>query len=164
EYNIYFYETLIDAEAGTNAIPNPSFYYNSIPFNFVIYFRKDNLNDGTYEVGFLQVNMSPLPIIGQPDDIFIPSVEIDLTVNEDEITTDDSYAIAYYTSMTDAINSANTILNPTNLTVSENTTIWVVVTHPEGCSVMTSFNLIVDTDSIVNIPDTAFKAKLLQAD
>jgi len=163
EYSITFHETLSDAEFNANAIMNPSFYYNTAVSPFTIYFRKDNLNDGTYEIGQFQVNILPIPIIGQPVTLFNTLGEFDLTVNEALINTDSNNSIAYYTSIQDATNSTNSIMNLTNYTVSENSTIWVVITHPQGCTAMTSFNLILDTDSIVNIPDTAFKTKLLQA-
>jgi hypothetical protein len=163
EYSITFHETLSNSESGVNVIEIPYSYYSEQPFTYTIYFRKDNLNDGTYEIGLFQVNILPTPIIGQPVTLFNTSGEFDLTVNEALINTDSNISIAYYTSMQNAINGTNAIVNLANYTVSENSTIWVVVTNAEGCTAMTSFNLIVDSDSIVNIPDTAFKTKLLQA-
>jgi hypothetical protein len=90
----------------------------------------------------------------------------DLTSNAaDLLGSQTGIDLSYYISMMDAQMQVNAIASASAFTNSINPQpIWVRATNAvSGCSNVFTFNLAVLPDAIVNIPDAAFKAKLVAA-
>lgn len=165
DYMITFHETITDAENNISEISDPEMYFNVDPSPYMMYFRKENNDDQTFSVGYFEIIFLTTPEIGIPSDLYNPAGTFDLTSNDAIIMNGNpSLVLGYYTTIQDAQNNSSPIVNVANYTAIQNTTIWVRAENTEGCSKITSFNLILDNDdNIVYIPDANFKTKLLQA-
>ncbi len=124
-----FYETLTEAQSGTNQITNPTAYSNQIVSNDIIFVRVENSN-GCYKTAQinLQVSTTLIPISFQL--VYNECDDILSGTNTDGITTFDfSNAtvqiqalyptgqlldITYYKNLSDALSETNKITNITN--------------------------------------------------
>ena len=66
---VTYYETLQDADANTNQITNPDFYYNIVPYFQTIYVRIEDQNSGCYHVSdntVLYLNVAEEIVLTEP--------------------------------------------------------------------------------------------------
>ena len=164
DYTVTFYETYDDSQSGTNAIANPEAYTNIGPQSQHIYTRKASNNGIDTETNYFILYTLSAPITGQPLDLFSASGVFNLTENSASILAGSNYDITFYTSQSDAESNTNAIANSTAFaSVTAIQTIWGRVTNPgSGCFAVRPFKIFTGADTIVNIPDANFKAKLFQ--
>ncbi len=90
-----------------------------------------------------------LPPLGEPDDIDLclanSATTVDLTQNQNQITTDPSLDIAYFISRANAFDGANPITSLTDFEIgAANTPIFVKVTGVNECFEILEFNIVAD--------------------
>lgn len=175
---VTYYPTAGDARNKTAAIANPTQYTRPSPGNYTIYARLDfdwaGLNagpepDDCYDIIPLQLVagaapdvpgdlvMDPLTLCADPSitdyEFDLTEVEPDLTVN---LPTPSDYTWDYYTSLNDAGLQQNPIPDPTayiaTIGPGQTQIIYVRVEGPDGCFVITSFELIIYPEIVYNVP------------
>jgi len=141
---ITFYESLANAEAGSNSINTSVLYQNTVPGQQFLYIRAQNTITGCYRVVMMELRVIPSPLIpvlnnlskcdtnGNPQD----GLEtFDLTVQSPLIQAMHvgpiaDYQIRYFTSQASALTNAGAIITAANFQNTVNPqTIWVRVTH-----------------------------------
>jgi len=165
---ITFYESLANAEAGSNSINTSVLYQNTVPGQQFLYIRAQNTITGCYRVVMMELRVIPSPLIpvlnnlskcdtnGNPQD----GLEtFDLTVQSPLIQAMHvgpiaDYQIRYFTSQASALTNAGAIITAANFQNTVNPqTIWVRVTHlPTGCFSVSSFDLRVNVPLALNFP------------
>src|SRR5690606_30851209 len=173
-YTLNFYETYADAQNNQNWIPDAlgTYYYSMVPPPYTIYARSENIENGTVELYSFEVIFLNMPEVGLPISLVNSEGIFDLTENIPLISNGNNYNITFFLTHEDAQYSGTPILNPESYTaISSLQPIYVKVESSNGCFIITSFVLVTgDNDDIVNghdivdIPDPAFKNKLLQTD
>ena len=165
DYTINFYETYSNAQDNQNPIMNPENYFNITPSIFTLYARKESW-EGDVTLYSFDVILLDNPIIGQPNNLINPDGIFDLTNNSDVILNGNTdYIMTFHLTLSDAEQNVSAIENPTNfIATSYVQAICVRVENANGCFIVITFYLITDEDDIVYIPDSSFKAKLLEAD
>lgn len=118
DYTLTYYNTFLDADAGTNAIGTPEMYTNTTNPE-TIYVRLENNVTFCYSLGEFELQVSLGPVVTQPtpytlcDDLgeFNDGfTEFDLTTKNDEITGGDpNLDVLYYETQADADNNENAI-------------------------------------------------------
>jgi gliding motility-associated-like protein len=163
-YTLTYHETLLDAEAGTNAIVNPETYTNTSNPQ-TIYVRLTDNETGCYKVSSFEIEISVGPVANLPtpldscDDLGEPNDGIttfDLTQKEDEITGGVAgVEVRFYELEEDAQNDINRIdpetayVNTVNLQ-----TIYVrVIDGNTGCVSFTRLLLRVFPNPSPTVPD-----------
>lgn len=155
--SVSFYETLVDAEDGVNAIPS---LYTNISNPQTIFARVEG-STGNYDTTSFDLIVNPTPAVVEPsplelcDDNGDEITVFDLTVKDSEITGGNvTWAVTYYEALDDAVAQFNAIQNPTQYTNTFNPqTIYAVVTDTNtGCYSITTFDLIVNPTPFVNQP------------
>ncbi|GLB53293.1 hypothetical protein NBRC110019_23340 [Neptunitalea chrysea] len=158
-YGVTYYESLADAKAGTNAVPDDTAYTNVLGNPYTMYIRVEDLNTGCYSTSTVTLrvlnNPTPLsaiePLESCDDDLDGDEnngqVEFDLTIDEVVLLNGESGVTAmYYETYNDAFNGLNAIGNPSayyNITPYQQT-IYVAVTNDNtGCLTIVDFDLIV---------------------
>ncbi|MDB2493707.1 T9SS type B sorting domain-containing protein [Flavobacteriaceae bacterium] len=146
-----YYETLADAEAGTNPIQFPENYTNTdIPVQ-TIYVRVTNDVTGCYAIIDFDVIVDPLPEANPVATLIACELNtdgiyaFDLEVQSDEIRGTQSateYDVTYYESLADATLAVNSLASP-YLNTSNPQTLYVNVTNTNtGCqNTAIEFNL-----------------------
>ncbi|HLP65062.1 DUF7619 domain-containing protein [Flavobacterium sp.] len=173
DYTVAYYLTFNDAENDQNQITSPASFVNTTAFSQTIYVRVwENANTTNFSLTSLTLGVNELPdfrmlsqlnVYEEPYDGI---AEFNLYDQSNVINTNTPvyYDVIYYTNYFDAINNENPITNIGNYTVYYNETIYFRVQNPStGCYKIASFNLNVQPDSIVTIPDANFKSILLSA-
>lgn len=153
-----YYTNFVAAENGDVAdeITNVTEYLSATDAE-IIYVRLEDDN-GCFSVAELTLNHNdqpeafesgPIQVCDLNDD---GSESMDLTQNEDIITGGaTNVTVSYYTSQANAEAGTGGINNTTSYSVTTGTTtIWVRVINEEGCFVVTSFDVIVDTGLTLN--------------
>jgi uncharacterized repeat protein (TIGR01451 family) len=164
---ISYYETMTDALIGANEIP-VGIYYNINPFIQTIWVRATDTTDSTFTLTTMDIRVYPKPTANQAPNLTqvdIPydgNATFDLTLQDAAITSDVGATVTYFPSLFDAQASVNPIATPTAYVNTSNPqTIFARVQAVNGCSNITSFQLIVTNPDIVYIPDPVFKSQLL---
>jgi len=147
-----YYETLADAEAGTNPIQFPENYTNTdIPVQ-TIYVRVTNDTTDCFAIINFDVIVDPLPEANPVPTLIACELNtdgryaFDLEVQSDEIRGTQSateYDVTYYESLADATLAVNPLTSPYLNTTSNLQTIYVNVTNTNtGCqNTAIEFNL-----------------------
>ena len=127
-YTVSYYETLVDADNNTNALPSP--YTNIIVNQQTVYARvEDNFNGCSSIVSLellteyapFQVNDATLQMCD--DNNAIGTTLFDLTMANPDILSDvvaSDYTVAYYEVYDDAVTQTNPITNPSSYSANPN--------------------------------------------
>lgn len=173
EYRVDYFTTEADAESNQNSISG-SYLSNGAP----IYFRvTDVANPSNYDTGWFGVSLNDTPPLYSVPDMIIYEAPYDgvadFNLSQHNILLARDYinmvAITYYPTEEDA-NTANSAAQlPFIFTNTGNPqTIYARIQYTIGnntCFTINSFNIEVrqGTEPVVNIPDTAFLNKIIQA-
>ncbi|MBK9673448.1 MAG: hypothetical protein IPO70_14735 [Bacteroidetes bacterium] len=158
---ISYHETQTDAQMGTNPISLTQPYFNIIPYLQTLWVNVTNPLTGCYGIIPIQIKVNESPRMPDLNDLVycdedsnnqngITSINLaqqtPLILAAQTILPISNYTVTYYTSLLDAQQQVNNIINTTTFT-GTNQTIWVVVEHNiTGCTKIGEF------DIIVNIP------------
>jgi len=163
-----FYESLVDAESGMNAIISP---YSNTSNPQTVYARVEDDVTGCYSTTTLDLIVNPLPISNtDPTDLVLcddnntgdASEIFDLTINEAYILNGEVGVTAtYHESFTAAENGVGVIATPTTYNnTSTPQTIYVRVANDiTGCFVVVDFDLIVNP-----LPDVIAVTDLIECE
>ena len=165
DYGLTYHLTMVDADAGINAIGNPTTYTNvSNPQS--IYIRLESNDSGCYTVRDFELQVSIGPSVTQATDYILCDdlgqandgfTEFDLTIKDDEITGGVvGVEVYYYVSQEDADNDENRITPAISYTnVSNPQTIFarVLDTNTECYDTSVNFELRVLSNPQPNTPD-----------
>ncbi|PTM08019.1 MAG: hypothetical protein DA407_09140, partial [Bacteroidetes bacterium] len=163
-----FYESLIDAESGSNAIANA---YNNISNPQTVYARVEDDVTGCYSTTTLDLIVNALPISNaDPIDLVLcdddnagNATEIfDITLNEVYILNGELGVTAtYHESFTAAENAVGAIATPTayNNTSTPQTIFVRITNNTTGCFVIVDFDLIVNP-----LPDVVAVTNLIECE
>jgi gliding motility-associated-like protein len=148
-FSVNYYETLEDAESGSNSLGN---FYNNISNPQTIYYDvRENIN-GCTSVNSFEIAIIPSPTANNLSDQYFCDADQDgvIVVNlEDYIplitpsTTD--VAIHFYLFRNSAENDINPIINPTNFSTSGRKFFARVESLINGCYNIAEFNIKVNT-------------------
>jgi gliding motility-associated-like protein len=150
---VTYFATQNDANNNINPLP---LLYNSASGQ-TVYVRIELPNNNCFIVKSFQLLTSPPPIAYQPNNIIKCSNNtaiVNLTTQANSILNGQSssiYSLSYYTSLNNANNGINPIINTTNGSYT-NTTIYVRVQNisDPSCFSITSFNIIINPLPIVD--------------
>lgn len=163
-FMVTYHETQIDAEAGTNAIPNPM-QYISMGNQQIIYARVSNADDDSFAVtSFLimwssweEIPTNPISPIDVCDSDEDGIVIVDLTSVIEEALDDPSlYNITFHYIEMDLMNGNNPIENPESFStdqMGEWSEIWIRIENPEtGCYEIQSIiiNIVPCTENLLS--------------
>ena len=165
-YSIVYFPSWADAQAGTNAITDPTAYTNIA--NAQTLGVMVTSADGCVSYTTMDIRVLPLPtprtdlagldIEGCEDTLGSEEGVFDLTQNEEYIADEDPNLIfEYYLSEQDAIDGVNAIADPTNY-VGPATTIWIKVMNAsvnylgDNCYVIIQQNIVVNGLPVLNDP------------
>ena len=165
DYGLSYHLTMGDADAGINAIGNPTTYTNvSNPQS--IYIRLESNDTGCYTVRDFELQVSIGPSVSQATDYTLCDdlgqandgvTEFDLTIKDDEITGGVlGVEVYYYVSQQDADDDLNRIIPASSYTnVSNPQTIFarVLDTNTECYTTSINFELRVLSNPQPNTPD-----------
>ncbi len=164
-----YYNTLADAQAGTNPIDATLPYTNTIANTEVIYVQLLNTVTGCNTTTQFNLVVNPLPIVVAITDYELCDDDADGFVSTFDLTSKDSelsqgdanIVVSYHTSLTDAetgINPIDTTLPYTN-TIANTEVIYVQLLNTvTGCNTTSQFNLVVNSLPVL------FNATLIQCD
>ena len=154
-----YHETMNDAEAGTNVIPDPTMYTNtSTPQT--IYVRVTNNITGCYTIVDFDIIVNPLPAVVAVTDFIACEVNsdgfyaFDLTSKDAEVLNGQDpvmFNVTYHATQAGADNLTGALVSPyINLTNPQQ--IFVAITNTiTGCSISTvSFNIEVQEGALAN--------------
>ena len=179
-WTVTYYETLANAQADTNPIPDPTMYQNTSAGVQTVYVRVTDADTGCFSFTTLTIRVLPNPTPTQNptdlelcDDVNVVGpndmIEVfDLTTYEvATINGEAGVTASYYTSLDDAITASNMIADPTMHTNEDpNTpgvaitpqTIYVRVTNGDdptglngtGCFTIVSFDITVNPLPVIS--------------
>ena len=165
-YTITYHETITDAQTGANPLVSP--YTNINPFVQVIYVSAVDPITGCRQTMPLTLNVNPSPLMPNLNNLALCDqtgntqdgiTVFDLTVQTPIIlaaqtSPASNYTVTYYTTLANAQNQVNNIVNTTTYTNTSNgQTIWVVVQHnTTDCFIIGSFQLNVNTPLLLTTP------------
>ncbi|TYB77041.1 T9SS type A sorting domain-containing protein [Bizionia myxarmorum] len=139
---VTYYETLANAETGTNEISNPSSYTNTSNPQ-TIFVRVEDADSGNFETSLFTIQIDLLPATA-PAEMEACSTtpgfaEFDLDVLSELITVPNSgFEFSFYASIVDAQNDRNPLVSPFTNTVANSQGLIAKVTDPNtGCFVYT---------------------------
>nr|MDS1299816.1 hypothetical protein [Aequorivita sp. S2608] len=155
DVSVTYYPTQAEAEAGgPGAIPDPTAYTNTVPFNDSVWARIEKDITGCYAIVELELIVHPLP--EAPDANFMDPYLVcdlngdgqaifDLTLQDASVLGSQDPAafapITYYIDLTDAEAGTNAI-DPADAFASAGQTIWVRLEFlTTGCAQITPFEL-----------------------
>lgn len=154
---VSYYETLAEAETGTNPIVGP---YSNTSNPQTIFAQLSNNGTGCISIATFDLVVNPLPLLIDPtplevcdDNVPDGITQIDLTLKDDEIRGGNpDYAISYYETLADAQAEINQLPIPyTNLFNNQ-----VIFVRGEdintGCYSTTTLELVVEQAPIATIP------------
>jgi len=150
DFIVTYYETLPDAQNGTNALmPN---YINTSSYFQTIYARVEELSTGDFATAPVGLTVDNTPIANlTPDLIYCDTgggiANFDLTLNSSVVLGNQNpsmFGVSFYLSQADADAGTNEIANPQTFTNTANPqTIYIILTAANsGCFAATSFDLI----------------------
>ncbi|MCW3160432.1 gliding motility-associated C-terminal domain-containing protein [Chryseobacterium oryctis] len=135
-----YYPTLNDLNAGTNEITNPSAYVSAEKKVYV----KTTTTDGCSDDAEITLQFFPLVIV---KDASLEScyIESNITTASFDLTSADVTSITgatkkFYTTLANATNGTNEILNPNNY-ITTTGTVYVKVISSEGCFAISKIDL-----------------------
>ncbi len=155
-----YYEDPDDAEAGVNAIPDPTAYTNTTSPEQIIYVRVTNDITGCFTLVNFTIRVNPLPDVVAVTDFIACEVnndgfyDFDLTTKDEEVLNGQDpgeFTVTYHETQADADNLMNALVSDyTNITNPQQ--IFVAITNnTTGCSISTqSFNLEVQEGAEAN--------------
>ncbi|RCW89726.1 T9SS type B sorting domain-containing protein, partial [Winogradskyella arenosi] len=158
-----YYETQLDANNGTNAIPDPTQYTNIETPSQEIYVRVTRNSTGCYSLVDFTIRVHPLPeVVAVTDmiqcELFTDGIDsFDLTTKDEEVLNGqdpNQFVVSYHSSLADAEAGTNGLVSSyTN--ISNPQQIFVSITNVDtGCSISTqSFYIEVHEAAQAN-PDT----------
>ena len=162
-FSVTYYETQVDADTGTFAIPSP---YLNVANPQTIYVRVDNNSNGDFDTTTMTLRVVPNPTPVSPDPIALcdsentGSAEFDLTVRDLQILNGENWLLGYYENLADAITQTNVIVTPTNYNnISNPQNIFIRVTNdaiPEGCFEIVQLELQVVDTPILGQPNNLY--------
>ncbi|WP_179376654.1 T9SS type B sorting domain-containing protein [Winogradskyella wichelsiae] len=162
-----YYERLQDANAGTNAIADPTQYTNIGTPEQEIYVRVTRNSTGCYSLVDFTIIVHPLPSVVAVTDfiqceLFTDGIDnFDLTTKDDEVLNGQNptqFIVSYHSSLVDAESGMNAIVGPYANTSNPQQIFVTITDNTTGCSISTqSFNVEVheaaqansDTDAIL---------------
>ncbi|MEP5207649.1 T9SS type B sorting domain-containing protein, partial [Nonlabens ulvanivorans] len=158
-----YYETQLDANNGTNAIPDPTQYTNIETPSQEIYVRVTRNSTGCYSLVDFTIRVHPLPeVVAVTDmiqcELFTDGIDsFDLTTKDDEVLNGqdpNQFVVSYHSSLADAEAGTNGLVSSYTNT-SNPQQIFVSITNVDtGCSISTqSFYIEVHEAAQAN-PDT----------
>ncbi len=153
-YDISYHTSQADAQANANAING---LYNNTSNPQTIYTRIVDSDTGCLAYNSFNLIVNPLPQINTPSPLVLcdggtgGSNGIDLTVKNNEISTNTNLSISYHLNQADAQNGINAITMPyTNS--NSNEVIYVrVLNSSTGCATITNFELTVLPTPNINL-------------
>ncbi len=148
DYTVSYYTTFANANAGSNPIVNTSSY--CVPSNVVIYARLEENITGAFQVRSFDlivrdviIDFDTLSDLRQCDDDLDGTVNFDLTDIENQLSTVN--ALSYFTSLIDAQNNTNAIVNPTSFditTITNGQRIFILETVANDCNIIYTTDLV----------------------
>lgn len=155
-----YYETQEDADAGTDAIADPTQYTNIDTPTQEIYVRVTNDITGCYELVDFTIRVNPLPEVVAVTDFIQCEVNtdgidsFDLTTKDEEVLNGQNpmqFTVTYHDNLADAEAQMNALVSSYTNT-SNPQQIFVAITNNEtGCSIATqSFNIEVQEGAEAN--------------
>ena len=158
DYTVTYYESPSDATNNTNPIDSSNPYSNIIPNSQTIHARITDNNTNSFDTTSFDIVVNPLPIIvsvvelRQCDDNTDGFSSFNLNEASSDISTNFmNEDFRFYTSLSDAQNNTNEIVNSSNynnITVTIDT-VWArVINSLTGCFRISQVNLIVSTTVI----------------
>ncbi len=151
DFEVHYF--LTEQEAIDNNINNEIYTY-SVSGTQTFYARIVNIASGCHTENSFDITINPAPSVSQPNNIIECDNDqdgfyvINLQNKIPEIVADPTNLdIDFFTSLNDAQTDTNPILNPSAYN-SNTQTIYVRVENTNGCSIITSFNVIVSTQPV----------------
>ncbi|WP_264519734.1 choice-of-anchor L domain-containing protein [Flavobacterium sp. N1994] len=140
---VSYYETLADAQAQTNALPN---FYSNISNPQKIWINISDNITGCNTTGFFNLIVNPLPVAVLPQPIFqcsngiSPTAVFNLTVNEGTVTGGvTGVTVTYYHSLADAQTLTNPIPTPQTYLGFDTEIVYIrVENNATGCYATTT--------------------------
>jgi gliding motility-associated-like protein len=150
-YNVRFYTSLANGQAGIAPIIGESNFMNTVNPQ-TIWVRVNNTVTGCYSIGTFKLIVgmplaliapAPLSLCDDGPTSVMPTRAFDLTVKDNEITQNLSgYTVVYFPSYANAIAGVNAIVNPTAyINISNAQTLGVMVTSATGCRNYTTLTI-----------------------
>ena len=153
-FDVTYYTSEANAQAGTPAIGNPEQYPNTQNGQIIWYrIERTDSEGGCFAVGSFALHVDmPMALNVAPNltmcDAALPNnstAVFDLTVNEGIILGGEVFGVVvkYHTSQAQAQVAGNSIANPSSYNTNgvSSQVIWVSVTNENGCISVTSFNI-----------------------
>ncbi len=153
---VTYYESQIDANNGTNPIPTPNLYINSIVTPLTIFVRIESVLNGTFQIGVFNIIVNPIPtVLAELGSIELCSENgafaiFDLTIFDAVATGGDLNLIVTHFASLDDLNANIPIPNPTTYAnVSNPQLTYVKVTDlTTSCSAISTITLVINTTPI----------------
>ena len=154
-YSISYHSSLEDAQSNSNAIT--TLYENSTNPQ-TIYARIEDNSTGCLAFNNFDLIVNALPQINQPSPLTLCDnnsvdgvVSVDLTVKNEEITTNNNFNISYHLNLPDAQNGTNPLTMPYNSNNSEEILFVRVLNSSTGCASITTLQLIIQATPNINL-------------
>ncbi|GLB49922.1 T9SS type B sorting domain-containing protein [Neptunitalea lumnitzerae] len=168
-----YYETYQDAFDGTNAIPNPEAYYNTVQFAQTIYVAVTNDDTGCLTIVTIDINVNSLPEVTEEPTYFLCEVDNDdvetiLLTDMDSFVLDGGDAtgleITYYETEANAIDDEEEYVNST-ITINGTEQIYARVENTDtGCYSVVGFLIDIEQAPLAFTPDPIVYCESLGAD
>ncbi|GLB48796.1 choice-of-anchor L domain-containing protein [Neptunitalea lumnitzerae] len=168
-----YYETYQDAFDGTNAIPNPEAYYNTVQFAQTIYVGVTNDDTGCLTIVTIDINVNSLPEVTDEPTYFLCEVDNDdvetiLLTDMDSFVLDEGDAtgleITYYETEANAIDDEEEYVNST-ITINGTEQIYARVENTDtGCYSVVGFLIDIEQAPLAFTPDPIVYCESLGAD
>jgi len=149
--SVMYYNNQQDAEAGINAIASITSVTNPV----TVYVRVTN-QGGCFDVSDMSILVEPAPLANDLDDVTICDnnqdgiSNVDLTINENLVTSTPNTTISYHLLPIDASAGSNAINNPSNYDASTSTIYIRVENNNTGCASIARQNIYVNTQPVFN--------------
>ena len=155
-----YYEDPDDAEAGVNAIPDPTAYTNTQSPEQIIYVRVTNDITGCFTLVNFTIRVNPLPDVVAVTDFIACEVnndgfyDFDLTTKDAEVLNGQDpaeFTVTYHETQADADNLMNALVSDYTNTTNPQQIFVAITNNTTGCSISTqSFNLEVQEGAEAN--------------
>jgi len=163
--SISYYETLTNAQNGTDPITNTSSYENIDPDSQTIYVRAENDITGCYTIVTMDLIVEPSPVIPTDLEDYIICDDDDDGVNQFDFNTvmtpqilgsqsPADFVLTYHVTQAQAETGANPIVNTGNYTNTSNPqTIYIrLVSNINGCVSLGEFDIRVEFPPVIVQP------------
>jgi hypothetical protein len=145
-YSVKYYDTEAQAQfGGADNITNANNYASS---NNTVYARVTEIaNPSNYTIASFQLIVAPAPTIVDLPSIMQCESPFDLTTNSDLI--DNTYTVAYYTTMEDAEMDINAIANPQSYVSNTSSSVWLRISiNSSPCYLIVEQELVIYSDAL----------------